>query len=86
MSALHEVPHDLLRVLIVADWTCAVVIVLMAGRLAFLRAGEASAGRGLLTLRRPLAACSPLRANEDLGVDDQFRWAVQYPEQRDEPE
>ena len=56
MSALHEVPHDLLRVLIVADWACAVVIVLMVGRLAFLRAGAAPAWRGLLTLRRPLAS------------------------------
>lgn len=52
MSVLHEV----LRVLIFADWGCMVVLVAMAVRLAFLRAGEVPEWRGVLTLRRPLAS------------------------------
>ena len=52
MSVLHQA----VRVLIFVDWGCAVVLVAMAGRLAFLRAGELPEWRGLLTLRRPLAS------------------------------
>jgi hypothetical protein len=52
MSVLHEV----VRILIFADWGCVVVLVAMAARLAFLRAGEYPASRGLLSLRRPLAS------------------------------
>jgi hypothetical protein len=52
MSVLHEV----VRVLIFADWGCAVVLVAMVVRLAFLRAGELPEWRGVLTLRRPLAS------------------------------
>jgi hypothetical protein len=59
MSVLHEVLRDLLRVLIFADWGCAVVLLVMAARLAFLRAGELPEWRGLLTLRRPLASELP---------------------------
>jgi hypothetical protein len=52
MSVLRQV----VRVLIFVDWGCAVVLVAMAARLAFLRAGELPEWRGLLTLRRPLAS------------------------------
>src|SRR5437773_1309956 len=52
MSVLREV----LRVLIFADWGCAVVLLVMVVRLAFLRAGELPEWRGLLTLRRLLAS------------------------------
>ncbi|MGY4512423.1 hypothetical protein [Bradyrhizobium sp. USDA 3650] len=51
-----SVLHDVVRVLIFADWGCAVVVVAMTARLAFLRAGEWPEWRGLLTLRRPLAS------------------------------
>lgn len=56
MSILQEALHDLLRVLTFAAWGCAVVILAMAIRLAFLRAGTLAEWRGLLTLRRPLAS------------------------------
>ncbi|GAA0028601.1 MULTISPECIES: hypothetical protein [Bradyrhizobium] len=56
MSILQEALHDLLRVLAFATWGCAVVILAMAIRLAFLRAGASPEWRGLLTLRRPLAS------------------------------
>jgi hypothetical protein len=46
----------MVRVLIFVDWGCGVVLLATAGRLAFLRAGELPASRGLLTLRRPLAS------------------------------
>lgn len=56
MSILYEVLHDLFRALTFATWGCAVVILVMAGRLAFSRAGASPEWRGLLTLRRPLAS------------------------------
>jgi len=56
MSVLHEVLRDLLRVLMFEALGCAVVLLAMAARLAFLRAGELPEWRGLLTLRRPLAS------------------------------
>jgi hypothetical protein len=52
MSVLHQA----VRVLIFADWACGVVLVAMAARLAFLRAGELPESRGLLTFRRQLAS------------------------------
>ena len=56
MSVLHEVLRDLLRVLIFVDFGCGLVLLAMAARPAFLRAGELPEWRGLLTLRRPLAS------------------------------